>query len=226
MHIVVLSGAGISAESGIQTFRDANGLWEGYDVTEVASPEGFARNPHLVLDFYNQRRKQALEVKENLAHQTIASWEKRAQVSVVTQNVDDLHERGGSSQVLHLHGSLFEVKSILDSQVVLPWKKDLVWGDLGPDGGQLRPNIVWFGEEVPNYNIARTIVAQADVLIVIGTSLQVYPAAGLIHDAPVHAQKIILDPNADELGVHQDWIKINTSAVKGIGEVSQLIFGK
>lgn len=225
LKIVVLSGAGVSAESGIQTFRDAGGLWEGHDVMEVATPEGFKRRPELVLEFYNQRRKQAKSVKPNTAHELIASWEKWADVNIVTQNVDNLHERAGSSKVLHLHGSLFESRSTKNPSLVFKMERDEIHvGDLCPQGSQLRPNIVWFGEAVPNMSLAAELVAAADVLLVVGTSLQVYPAAGLIHEAQPNALKIILDPNANDLGVASDWHKIVASAVNGIHKAEQLIF--
>lgn len=179
--IVVLTGAGMSAESGLKTFRDADGLWEGHDVMEVASPQGFARNPELVLEFYNQRRRQLLEVSPNEGHNALARLEQRFDVSIVTQNVDNLHEQAGSSRVVHLHGELLKVRSTVDESYVLEWEKDLVLGDLDPNGHQLRPHIVWFGEMVPLLETAAQITQQADILIIIGTSMQVYPAASLIH---------------------------------------------
>lgn len=179
--IVVLTGAGMSAESGLKTFRDADGLWEGHDVMEVASPQGFARNPELVLEFYNQRRRQLLEVAPNEGHKALARLEQRFDVSIVTQNVDNLHEQAGSTNVVHLHGELLKVRSTIDESYVLEWKKDLVLGDLDPNGHQLRPHIVWFGEMVPLLETAAQITQQADILIIIGTSMQVYPAASLIH---------------------------------------------
>lgn len=188
--IVVLTGAGMSAESGLKTFRDADGLWEGHDVMEVASPQGFARNPELVLEFYNQRRRQLLEVAPNEGHKALARLEQRFDVSIVTQNVDNLHEQAGSTNVVHLHGELLKVRSTIDESYVLEWKKDLVLGDLDPNGHQLRPHIVWFGEMVPLLETAAQITQQADILIIIGTSMQVYPAASLIHyvshETPIH----------------------------------------
>lgn len=188
--IVVLTGAGISAESGIKTFRDAGGLWEGHDVMEVASPEGFAKNPSLVLDFYNQRRKQLLEVTPNSAHTGLAALEKNFDITIVTQNVDDLHERAGSTNVLHLHGELLKVRSTVYEHLIYPWTKDLVIGDTCERNTQLRPHIVWFGEAVPMLEKAIKITAKADILIIIGTSMQVYPAASLIHyckqDIPIY----------------------------------------
>lgn len=192
--IVVLTGAGMSAESGLKTFRDANGLWEGHDMMEVASPQGFARNPELVLEFYNQRRRQLLEVNPNQGHLALAQLESLFDVSIVTQNVDNLHEQAGSSHVVHLHGELFKVRSTKDENHVLEWKKDLVLGDLDSHGHQLRPHIVWFGEMVPLLETAAQITQQADVLIVIGTSMQVYPAASLIHFVEQHTPIYFVDP--------------------------------
>lgn len=194
-HIVVLTGAGISAESGLKTFRDADGLWEGHDVMEVASPTGFANNPELVLEFYNQRRRQLLEVKPNKAHYALAELEKNYQVTIVTQNVDDLHERAGSNNVIHLHGELLKVRSTNDESYVLDWKTDLKLGDCCENGYQLRPHIVWFGEPVPMIEKAIEICETADILLIIGTSLQVYPAAGLINYAPPKAKIYYIDPN-------------------------------
>ena len=183
-HIVVISGAGISAESGLKTFRDSNGLWEGHDVMEVATPLGFKNNPELVLEFYNQRRRQLLEVHPNFAHKTLAELEKIYKVSIITQNVDDLHERAGSSSVLHLHGELFKVRSTKNENNIQSWRKDLFLGDLCKDGFQLRPHIVWFGEDVPLMLNAISICQKADILIIVGTSMQVYPAASLINYVP------------------------------------------
>ena len=194
-HIVVLTGAGMSAESGLKTFRDSNGLWEGHDVMEVASPEGFARNPALVLDFYNQRRRQLLQVIPNSAHELLAKLEKDYIVSIVTQNVDDLHERSGSSEVLHLHGELFKVRCSKYHDDIRLWKKDLNLGDLSKNGHQLRPHIVWFGEDVPLIAKAAEIVSQCEVLIIVGTSMQVYPAAGLLNYAPLETPIYFVDPN-------------------------------
>jgi len=193
-NIVVLTGAGISAESGIKTFRDDNGLWEGHDVMKVASPEGFKENPALVLDFYNKRRKQLLEVEPNAAHYALKDLEKKYNVSIITQNVDDLHERAGCSNVIHLHGELLKVRSSFDKDLVLDWKKDLNLGDFCEFNSQLRPHIVWFGEEVPLLETAALEVQQADILLIIGTSMQVYPAAGLKDFAPSHCQMYFIDP--------------------------------
>ena len=192
--IVILTGAGISAESGIKTFRDSNGLWEGHDVMEVATPEGFAANPSLVLDFYNQRRKQLLEVSPNKAHFNLLELEKHFKVEIITQNVDDLHERAGSKNVTHLHGELLKVRSTIDENLVLNWQKDLFIGDLDPKGNQLRPHIVWFGEMVPMLDKAIEITATADVLVIIGTSMQVYPAASLVDYIKPNTPIYYIDP--------------------------------
>lgn len=192
--LVVLTGAGISAESGIKTFRDADGLWEGHDVMEVASPEGWRKNKELVLDFYNQRRRQLHQVKPNLGHFTLAELEKDFDVHIITQNVDNLHEQAGSSNVLHLHGELFKVRSTKNESYVLDWKTDLNLGDVDTNGNQLRPHIVWFGEAVPALDEAIEITQTADFLAVIGTSLQVYPAAGLLHYAKSNVPVFYIDP--------------------------------
>lgn len=178
--LVVLTGAGISAESGIKTFRDSNGLWEGHNVLDVATPEGWHKNPALVMDFYNQRRKQLKEVNPNLGHQILAELESYFEVQIITQNVDDLHERAGSTNVLHLHGELLKVRSTVNPHFILDWTADLNFGDFDTDKNQLRPHIVWFGEEVPALDEAISLTETADYFAVIGTSLQVYPAAGLI----------------------------------------------
>lgn len=194
--LVVLTGAGISAESGIKTFRDSDGLWEGHDVMEVATPEGWRKNPTLVLDFYNQRRKQLLEVQPNLAHQVLVDLEQDFEVHIVTQNVDDLHERAGSQNVLHLHGELLKVRSTRNESYVLDWSGDLQLGDFDTNGNQLRPHIVWFGEAVPALEAAIDLVEQADYIAIIGTSLQVYPAAGLTDFASKNVPIFYIDPKA------------------------------
>lgn len=193
-HIVILTGAGMSAESGIKTFRDADGLWEGHDVMQVATPEGFRENPELVLDFYNQRRRQLLTVKPNAAHYDLASLEKEYKVSIITQNVDDLHERAGSSKVIHLHGELLKARNIVDEHNCFEHQSDIKLGDTCAKGHQLRPHIVWFGEMVPMLDKAMEICATADILIIIGTSMQVYPAAGLLHYAPDGIPVYFIDP--------------------------------
>ena len=195
-RLVVLSGAGMSAESGIATFRGADGLWEGHRVEEVASPEGFAANPELVFDFYNQRRRQIVAAQPNEGHLALARLEEVMEVHIVTQNVDDLHERAGSTNVLHLHGEIRKARSVARPDVVVTLEgAELNVGDLGPDGSQLRPHIVWFGEAVPMIDAAMDVVTSADVVVVVGTSLQVYPAAGLVGHAPQHAPIHVVDPN-------------------------------
>lgn len=194
MKIAVLTGAGVSAESGIKTFRDSDGLWEGHDVMEVASPEGFERNPEVVLDFYNQRRRQLLTVQPNAAHRALAALEKMHEVTIITQNVDDLHERAGSTNVIHLHGELLKVRSTFDEDLILDWKEDLNLGDFCGNNHQLRPHIVWFGEMVPMIEVAADVVARADAVIIVGTSMQVYPAAGLVQYAKPDAHIYFVDP--------------------------------
>lgn len=214
--IVVLTGAGISAESGIKTFRDAGGLWEGHDVMEVASPEGWRNNTALVLDFYNQRRRQLLEVLPNKAHYFLAGLEKDHEVHIITQNVDDLHERAGSTKVLHLHGELLKVRSTKNPGLVYPWTGDLTLGDLCENNNQLRPHIVWFGEDVPLMDQAIEICLQADIFIIIGTSMQVYPAAGLIQYAPAGIPVFFIDPKPTVPGNYPNLRIIAEKAVNGV----------
>ncbi len=198
-RVVVLSGAGISAESGLQTFRGAGGLWEGHRVEDVASPQAWASNPRLVLEFYNQRRRAVRAAKPNAAHRAIVDLERKYDVRVVTQNVDDLHERAGSAQVLHLHGEIMFARSTRDRNLVMHLgERDIELGDLCELGSQLRPHIVWFGEMVPAMDDAVEVVAEADVLLVVGTSLQVYPAAGLVFEAPRQARRIVVNPDVPE----------------------------
>ena len=192
--LVVLTGAGISAESGIKTFRDSDGLWEGHNVNDVATPEGWRKNPALVLDFYNQRRKQLKEIQPNLGHIILAELENEFDVFIITQNVDDLHERAGSSNVLHLHGELLKVRSTKNPDYILDWQDDLNFGDFDQNKNQLRPHIVWFGEEVPALEEALTLTQSADYFAVIGTSLQVYPAAGLIDFTVRETPIFYIDP--------------------------------
>ncbi len=207
-NLVVLSGAGMSADSGIKTFRDADGLWEGHDVMEVASPQGYARNPDLVLDFYNQRRRQLGEVKPNPGHEALAGLESHFRVRIVTQNVDDLHERAGNTEVLHLHGELLKARSTGPAATVLHWTGDICIGDHCPEGYQLRPHIVWFGEEVPLLAEAAAITASADVLIIVGTSMQVYPAAGLVHYKRAGVPLYFVDPRPQVLPGEFDSLEI------------------
>ncbi len=222
--IVVLSGAGISAESGIKTFRDADGLWEGHDVMEVASPEGWYKDPILVLDFYNQRRRQLSSVKPNGAHQLLVELEQHYDVDIVTQNVDDLHERAGSERVLHLHGELLKVRSTRDNNLTYHWENDLNQGDLCELGSQLRPHIVWFGEAVPELKRAIEITSAADYLIIIGTSMQVYPAASLINYAKPHVPIYFIDPKpAIDERYTENLTIISENAQKGMKILMELL---
>ncbi len=193
--IAVLTGAGISAESGISTFRDSNGLWENHSIDEVATPEGWHRNPELVLKFYNARRQQLKSVIPNAGHQVLADMEAQYDIHIITQNVDDLHERAGSTKVMHLHGELRKVRSTRYPNLVYDWEEDLHLGDNCEKGAQLRPHIVWFGESVPMIEPASEVVANADAVLIIGTSLQVYPAAGLMSYAPGFTPIIYIDPH-------------------------------
>ena len=193
-RLVILSGAGISAESGVKTFRDSDGLWENHRVEDVASPEGFRKNPTLVLDFYNQRRRQLFDIFPNRAHEILAELQNIYHVQIITQNVDDLHERAGSQYVLHLHGELKKARPINSDNNIVSWEKDLNIGDVDEDGVQLRPHIVWFGEMVKEMENAIEIVKKADYFLVIGTSMNVYPAAGLIDYVPLNGEIYVIDP--------------------------------
>lgn len=222
--LVVLTGAGISAESGIPTFRDAGGLWEGYHVEDVATPEAWQRNPELVLDFYNQRRKKALEVEPNQGHYTLVELESYFNVQIITQNVDNLHERAGSSKVLHLHGSLFEARSSIDHQLVYPingW--ELKMGEKCSKGSQLRPNIVWFGEMVYAIEEAAVFAAEADIFLIVGTSLLVYPASGLVHYTASHVPKYLVDPNAQNIPGLSGLTVIGEKAGSGLPKLKKLL---
>lgn len=213
--IVVLTGAGISAESGLKTFRDSDGLWENYRVEDVATPQAWEADFRLVLRFYNERRKQILEAKPNAAHLALAGLEKKFDVHIITQNIDDLHERAGSSKVLHLHGEILKSRSTVNPRLVYPVKGwELNEGDRCEDGSQLRPHIVWFGEMVPELEHAAFIASRADIFLVIGTSLQVYPAAGLTQYAPVHAEKYYIDPKASMQ--REDFVIVRTTAGEGV----------
>lgn len=223
-NLVVLTGAGISAESGLATFRDAGGLWEGYRVEDVATPEAWKKDRSLVLQFYNERRKKALEVKPNRAHQILAELENQFEVTIITQNVDNLHERAGSSHVIHLHGSLFESRSTWDEHLVYPVKGwELNVGDLCERGSQLRPNIVWFGEMVPMMETAANIASGADIFLVVGTSLVVYPAAGLIDYVPSEVPKYIIDPKIPEVRHSPQIHFITEKASVGMERVRKLL---
>jgi len=224
-HIVVLTGAGMSAESGISTFRDTGGLWEQYRIEDVATPEGFSKNPELVLEFYNARRKQAFTVLPNRGHIGLAEMEKDFNVSVITQNVDDLHERAGSSNVLHLHGELAKVRSTLDPVLIYtltPDNPEIHLGDTCEKGSQLRPHIVWFGEAVPMIGKAAEIVQTADILVIIGTSLNVYPAAGLLGYTQPGTPVYLIDPN--DVNTHRKDIHfIKKGASEGVAELRKLL---
>ncbi len=218
--IVVLSGAGISAESGIKTFRDDDGLWKNYRFEDLASPGAWQRDPELVLKFYNMRRKQLFEVEPNPGHIALARLEEKFDVQIITQNVDDLHERGGSTKVLHLHGELKKVRSTANPELIYTldhWELKL--GDTCEEGAQLRPHIVWFGEAVPNIMPAIQIVKKADILIVVGTSLMVYPAAGLIDYAPYGIPIYLIDPKATPAGHYQNLEIIRKKAADGVPEL-------
>ena len=206
--LVVLTGAGISAESGIKTFRDSDGLWEGHNINEVATPEGFKQNPTLVFDFYNHRRRELQNVHPNLGHLTLAELEKDFDVTIITQNVDNLHERAGSSKVIHLHGELLKVRSTINPEHIFDWSNDLNLGNFDDNGNQLRPHIVWFGEEVPALEFAISITEEADYLVVIGTSLQVYPAAGIIHSAAAGCSIFYIDPKPASIYNVQNSVEI------------------
>ncbi|SEM24011.1 NAD-dependent deacetylase [Aquimarina amphilecti] len=223
-NVVVLTGAGISAESGINTFRDANGLWEGHDIMEVASPIGWNNNQELVLDFYNKRRSQLHTVAPNKGHLALVELEKTHKVTVITQNVDDLHERAGSSNVVHLHGELLKVRSQFDENLVLDWKTDLNLGDLCEHNSQLRPHIVWFGEEVPMLDRAIQITEKADILIIIGTSMQVYPAASLVQFVPVNTPIYFIDPKP-AISPKENLTILAEKATVGVPQVVQELVG-
>lgn len=214
--VVVLTGAGMSADSGLKTFRDSNGLWEGHDVTKVATPQAWRENPELVLEFYNERRKQAQEAKPNEGHKALARLESQFDVTIITQNVDSLHERAGSTDVLHLHGELSKVRSVKDPTLIRDiGAEPIQLGDTAEDGEQLRPHVVWFGEMVPNMERAVQIVPAADILIVIGTSLVVYPAAGLTDYARNDIPKYIIDPNKPQLYDDNGWEHFEKTAAEG-----------
>ena len=223
-NLVFLTGAGISAESGIKTFRDADGLWEGHDIMEVASIEGFEKNPALVLDFYNQRRKQLLEVHPNKAHQIIAYLQQHFNVTVVTQNVDDLHERAGTEKIIHLHGELLKARSVVNERLIYDWKTDIFEGTTNDKNHQLRPHIVWFGEAVPEMENAVKIIEKADIVVIVGTSLQVYPAAGLIDYADKAQHFFYIDLKPAETSYFRKKIKvIPKKASEGMMELQELL---
>ena len=223
-HIVVLTGAGISAESDIKTFRDSDGLWMGHDINDVATPGGFAKNPALVLDFYNQRRREIKSVIPNLAHTGLADLEEKFDVTIITQNIDDLHERGGSKNIIHLHGEIFKMRSTSDKLKVYPIDGDILIGDLADDGSQLRPQIVWFEEEVPLIETAVEMVRTADIFVVIGTSLQVYPAAGLIDVVKDYIPKYVIDKKIPQVHHLKNIIPLEGTASEGVERLKKLLF--
>jgi NAD-dependent deacetylase len=221
--LVVLTGAGISAESGLKTFRDSDGLWEGYDVTEVATPRGWKKNPQLVLDFYNMRRKDVASAKPNAAHTGLAELEKYFDVHIITQNIDDLHERGGSTKVLHLHGEIFKMRSEKTHELVREIRGDIMLGDCAEDGCQYRPNIVWFEEPVPAIEEAVAIVNDADIFVVVGTSLVVYPAAGLINYAAPFIPKFIIDKHVPYTSSINNLTAIEKPATEGVRTLIEML---
>ena len=225
-NLIVLTGAGISAESGLKTFRDSDGLWMGYDVYEVASPQGWQKNRELVLDFYNQRRKEVAKALPNKAHKGIAELQTDFNVTVITQNIDDLHERAGSKNVIHLHGEIFKMRSEADENTFYEIRGDIKEGDKAPDGFQFRPHVVWFGEAVPMIEVAAQVMMTADVFILAGTSLQVYPAAGLIDLLPPGIPKYIIDKNPPYVPEHPNFKVIQKPATEGVEEVKNILAGE
>jgi NAD-dependent deacetylase len=217
--LIVLTGAGISAESGLKTFRDGDGLWEGYNIEDVATPRAWKRNPQLVLDFYNFRRKNVLDAQPNAAHTGLASLQHDFDVTIITQNIDDLHERAGSAKVLHLHGEIFKMHSEYDHERLYDIKGDIQLGDKGDDGHQLRPAIVWFEEPVPKIEEAAKLVRAADIFVVVGTSLVVYPAAGLLHYAAAHIPKYIVDKRIPLVSGIPELTRIEKPATEGVKEL-------
>lgn len=223
LKLVVLTGAGISAESGLRTFRDSDGLWEGYRVEEVATPRAWMTNPGLVLDFYNQRRKDVLAAKPNMAHKVLAELEKDFDVSIVTQNIDDLHERAGSTNVLHLHGEILKMRSERAEHRLYPVMRDINLGDRAFDGGQYRPHVVWFEEPVPMIEHAIPLMYEADIFVLIGTSLAVYPAAGLVDYVRDNVMKYIIDKKIPAVSRYKHVVPIQMSATQGILELKKLL---
>lgn len=224
-NIVVLTGAGISAESGIKTFRDSDGLWMGHNIEDVATPRGFAKDPTLVLNFYNQRRRDVAQAKPNNAHIGLASLENDFDVTIITQNIDDLHERGGSTNVLHLHGEIFKMRSVKNSQDIFDVRGDINVGDIAKDGSQLRPHIVWFEEEVPMIEKAVEVMRTADIFVLVGTSLQVYPAAGLIDMVPDDVPKYIVDRKIPSVNHYNNIIAFEGNATDGVKKLIKKLCG-
>jgi NAD-dependent deacetylase len=222
--LVVLTGAGISAESGIATFRDSNGLWENHKIEDVATPEGFIKNPGLVLEFYNQRRKNCLFAKPNKGHEILVDLENYYDVTIITQNVDNLHEKAGSSHILHLHGELFKVRSIKNENLISEIKGwELNLDDFAIDGAQLRPHIVWFGEAVPMIEKAIELVSEADILVIVGTSMQVYPAAGLIHNAGHNVPIYVIDPKKPDIKINDRLVFIEEIGSVGLDKLKKML---
>lgn len=221
--LVVLTGAGISAESGLRTFRDSDGLWEGYNVEDVATPRAWRKDPQLVLDFYNERRRNVLEAKPNAAHYGLAELEEHFAVTIITQNIDDLHERGGSTNIMHLHGEIFKMRSEKNPGIILPVKGDMKLGDKASDGAQLRPAIVWFEEAVPMIEEAIPVVQEADIFVVVGTSLAVYPAAGLLHYVAAATPKYIIDKKIPSTSPMPNLACIEKPATEGITDLLKLL---
>ena len=224
-HIVILSGAGISAESGLKTFRDGDGLWMGYNVEDVATPGAFKKNPELVLNFYNERRRDVAAAKPNTAHIGLAELEKDFNVTIITQNIDDLHERGGSTNVLHLHGEIFKMRGVADEDTVYEIRSDINVGDTDKNGSQLRPYIVWFEEPVPMIEKAVSILNDCDYFVVVGTSLQVYPAASLLHYAPSFLPKFIIDKKIPAVSNYPNLHFIEKPATEGVEELKKILLG-
>ena len=224
-NLVVLTGAGISAESGLKTFRDSDGLWMGYNVQDVATPGAFRRDPGMVLDFYNMRRRDVATAIPNAAHTGLAALEKDFNVSIVTQNIDDLHERGGSTQVVHLHGEIFKMRSTADENTIYDIRGDINLGDVAKDGTQLRPHIVWFEEPVPKITEAVQIMRTADIFVLVGSSLQVYPAASLVDYVPAHVTKYIIDKKIPYTSTPPNFYFFEKPATEGVGELVKLLSG-
>lgn len=222
-HIVVLSGAGTSAESGLKTFRDSDGLWMGYNIEDVATPRAFKRNPQLVLDFYNMRRKDVAAAQPNAAHTGLAALENDFKVTIITQNIDDLHERGGSTHVLHLHGEIFKMRSVDDEDTLYEIRGDINLGDTDKNGSQLRPHIVWFEEPVPMMEAAVQVLRTADYFVVVGTSLQVYPAASLLHYAPGYLPKYIIDKKIPAMHNYANLHVIEKPATEGVEALRSIL---
>lgn len=223
--LVVLTGAGISAESGLRTFRDSDGLWEGYNIEDVATPRAWRKDPQLVLDFYNMRRSNVLQAEPNHAHILIAELEAHFDVHIITQNIDDLHERAGSTNVLHLHGEILKMRSEEDQTLIYPIRSDIRLGDTAEDGAQLRPHIVWFEEPVPMIEQAIPIMHSADVFVLIGTSLAVYPAAGLVDYVRPEVTKYVIDKRIPSVGRYRNVVPIEKPATEGVADLKRTLLG-